>query len=307
MSQMEDDQHPEELSQVDNTPRPPAASPIVVAPTSASENAGQKRKIADLEENLTSGHTLKRQMITLLDNIEDLVGKNGCDKDDDDIHVTLVFSQDRLRIGYVALKMSSDSDSMEHDNHLHMSKRLKQRVYDLRGDVNGDQTIANTLMTQDQLRDSQRRIDTLHTELFDLRGRLYDAQVEHARDLAEIQREMLQMRESSGRNHKKLPSSPPKRKSMVHKYYPDGGQSIRWLTDEEFEPYDELSTEEGSRVAKVVGGPSSCGLAARRRMSLSRRWSLRRFQKVKDARANADDSEESVSTMYHRANGTPEI
>ncbi|KAG1785255.1 uncharacterized protein HD556DRAFT_1450929 [Suillus plorans] len=210
MSQMEYDQHPEELSQVDNTPRPLAASPIVVAPTSASENAGQKRKIADLEENLTSGHTLKRQMITLLDNIEDLVGKNGCDKDDDDIHVTLVFSQDRLRIGYVALKTSSDSDSMEHDNHLHMSKRLKQRVYDLRGDVNGDQTIANTLMTQAQLRDSQRRINTLHTELFDLRGRLYDAQVEHARDLAEIQREMLQMRESSGRNHKKLPSSPPK-------------------------------------------------------------------------------------------------
>lgn len=30
-------------------------------------------------------------MITLLDNIEDLVGKNGCDKDDDDVHVTLVF------------------------------------------------------------------------------------------------------------------------------------------------------------------------------------------------------------------------
>ncbi|KAG1869872.1 hypothetical protein C8R48DRAFT_671095 [Suillus tomentosus] len=180
MSQMEDDQHPKELSQVDNTPRPPAASPIVVAPTSASENAGQKRKIADLEENLTSGHTLKRQMITLLDNIEDLVGKNGCDKDDDDVHVTLVFSQDRLRIGYVALKTSSDSDSMEHDNHLHMSKR-------------------------------------------------------------------------------------------------------------------------------VVGGLSSCGLAARRCMSLSRRWALRRFQKVKDARANADDSEESVSTMYHCANGTPEI
>ncbi|KAG1796531.1 hypothetical protein EV424DRAFT_1546990 [Suillus variegatus] len=288
MSQMEDDQHPEELSQ------------------SASENAGQKQKIADLEENLTSGHTLKRQMITLLDNIEDLVGKNGCDKDDDDCSCNSRL-QDRLRIGYVALKTSSDSDSMEHDNHLHMSKRLKQRVYDLRGDVNGDQTIANTLMTQAQLRDSQRRIDTLHTELFDLRGRLYDTQVEHARDLAEIQRKMLQMRESSGRNHKKLPSSPPKRKSMVHEYYPDGGQSIRWLTDEEFEPYDELSMEEGSRVAKVVGGPSSCGLAARQHMSLSRHWALHHFQKVKDARANADDSEESVSTMYHHANGTPEI
>ncbi|KAG1784767.1 uncharacterized protein HD556DRAFT_1314789 [Suillus plorans] len=286
MSQMEDDQHPEELSQVDNTPRPPAASPIVVALTSA----------------------MRMLMITLLDNIEDLVGKNGCDKDDDDVHVTLVFSQDRLRIGYVALEMSSDSDSMVHDNHLHTSKRLKQRVYDLQGDVNGNQTIANTqLITQVQLRDSQRRIDTLHMELFDLQGRLYDAQVEHARDLAEIQREMLQMRESSGRYHKKLPSSPPKRKSMVHEYYPDGGQSIRWLTDEEFEPYDEVSTEEGSRVAKVVGGPSSCGLAARRCMSLSRRWALRCFQKIKDARANADDSEESVSTMYHRANGTPEI
>ncbi|KAG2138106.1 uncharacterized protein EDB93DRAFT_1106464 [Suillus bovinus] len=304
-SQMEDGRHPEELSQVDNTPRPPTASPIVVAPMSASENAGQKQKITDLEENLTSGHTLKRRMITLLDNIEDLVGKNGCNKDNNNVHVTLIFGQDHLQIGYMALKMSSDSDSMEHDNYLHMLKRM---VYSLQGDVNGDQTIANTqLMMQAQLRDSQRQIDTLHTELFDLQGRLYDAQVEHAHELAEIQCEMLQMRESSGRHHRKLPFSPPKRKSMVHEYYPDGGQSIRWLTDEEFKLFDELSREEGPHVAKVVGGPSSCGLVARQNMSLSRCWALRRFQKVKDARANADDSEESVSTTYHRANGTPEI
>lgn len=61
--QMEDDQpHPVELSRADDILRASAASPIVVALTSASENAGQKRKMADLEDrdNLTSGHALKR-------------------------------------------------------------------------------------------------------------------------------------------------------------------------------------------------------------------------------------------------------
>ncbi|KAG1780463.1 hypothetical protein EV702DRAFT_721725 [Suillus placidus] len=170
-----------------------------------------------------------------------------------------------------------------------------------------NRTIANTeLMAQaQQLRDSQNRIDTLHMELFNLRGRLYDVEVQHARDLAEIQHEMLQMRESGGRYPKKLPSPPPKRKSMAHEYYPDGGQSIRWLTDEEFEPYDELSAEEGPLVAKVVGGPSSCVLAARRHMSLSRRWALHHFQKVKDTRADVDYK--PVSATHRRVNGTPEI
>ncbi|KAG1806957.1 hypothetical protein EV424DRAFT_1577580 [Suillus variegatus] len=95
----------------------------------------------------------------------------------------------------------------------------------------------------------------------------------------------------------KLHSPPPKRKSMVHKYYSDGGQSIRWLTDEEFEPYDELSAnEESSPVVKAVGGPLSCGLADRRRMSLSRRWALRHFQKVRDA-ADLNDSDGPVSML----------
>lgn len=60
---MEDDQpHPVDLSRVDDILRASAASPIVVALTFASENAGQKRKMADLEDrdNLTSGHALKR-------------------------------------------------------------------------------------------------------------------------------------------------------------------------------------------------------------------------------------------------------
>jgi hypothetical protein len=160
-------------------------------------------------------------------------------------------------------------------------------------------------MAQAQLRDSQNRIHTLHAELFDLRGRLYDVQVEHARELAEIQREMLQMRKSGRRYSKKLPSPPPKKKTMVHEYYPDGGQSTRWLTDEEFEPYDELSEEESSPVAKVIGGPSLCGSIARRNMALSRRWALRHFQKIKDSRAEADDK--PVGDTHRRAIGTPEI
>ncbi|KAG1859763.1 hypothetical protein F4604DRAFT_1930490 [Suillus subluteus] len=300
---MEDNLHPGELSQVEDTPRPTAASLIAVAPMPASENAGRKRKIDELEENLVSGHAAKsqtnsqgraiiRRVIILLDSIDNFMGENACDKDDDhNIDVTLILGQDGLQIGYVVLKNTSDSNVGEHNNHLHMPKKLGQRADIPQGDVNGDRTITNVQPT------AQAHWQQL----------LYDIEVEHAHDLAEMQREMLQMRELAwgGRYHKKVSSPPPKRKSMMHEYHPDGGQSIRWLTDDEFEPYDELSAEEGSPVAKVIGGPASCELAARRHMSLSRRWALRHFQKVKDTWADMDD--EPVSAMHRRANGTPEI
>lgn len=163
--------------------------------------------------------------------------------------------------------------------------QLKEKADGPRGDVNGNQIAANTLMVQaQQLRDSQNQIHTLHTKLFNLRGRLDNIQAEH-HVLAETQREMWQKIESDGRPRKRLKlSSPPLR-----------GQWVEWPTDEEL--YDEPSADEGSPVATIVGGPSSCGLAARRQMSYSRRWALRRLKKVKDTRDDADDSDESVTVM----------
>lgn len=171
-----------------------------------------------------------------------------------------------------------------------------------------DRIVANTQLrvtTQaQQLRDSQDRVDTLHAELFDLRDRLYD--VQRARDIAEMHVEMLQASASgsSDQRRRNLHSPLPKRKSMMHEYYPDGGQSIRWLTDEEFSPYDDSSAEEGSSVIRAVGGPLACGLAARRRLTLSRRQlAQRRLQTAKDAIADDEPS----SPMHRRADGSPEV
>ncbi|KAG1868693.1 hypothetical protein C8R48DRAFT_771474 [Suillus tomentosus] len=310
---MEDNPHPGASSQADSdTLRHAAVSKSPVAVVSTSENARRKRKIANLEgcENLESvkreknsqGRAIIRRMIDLLDNVEELMSENDRDdlKDNDhNLDLTLILGQDRLRVGYVTLKKTLDNNNMQHDDHLHMQKKLSMQLQGFDGapeDIDDDRT--TQLMAQaQQLRDSQNRIDNLHTQLFDLRSRLYE--VEHAHNMAEIQRlETLQTQRRGSRDHRrtmKLHSPPPKRKSMVHEYYSDGGQSIRWLTDEEFEPYDELSAnEESSPVVKAVGGPLSCGLADRQRMSLSRCWALRRFQKVRDA-ADLNDSDGPVS------------
>ncbi|KAG2112792.1 hypothetical protein BD769DRAFT_1391801 [Suillus cothurnatus] len=185
-----------------------------------------KQQISDLvEEKLQvleseSGHAMKRGknsqgqprvtrwIISLYHSVEDLISKND-DDDDDDRSVTLILGQDHLRIGYVALN----------NYHLHTPKKV-----------------------QCQLQDSQNRIDTLHAQLFDLQDRLYD--VEHACNIAEMHVELLQTSGLGARCHKNLCSLLPKRKTMMHEYYPDGGQSIRWVTDKEFGPYDDSSAEE---------------------------------------------------------------
>ncbi|KAG1782297.1 hypothetical protein EV702DRAFT_373508 [Suillus placidus] len=319
---MEDNPRPRTSSQVEDTLRHTAASESPVAVVSTSKtHAGQKRKIANLEgrENLESvkretnsqGRAIMRRVNNLLDNVEELMSENDCNNLKDDNHnldVTLILGQDRLRIGYVTLKKASDNNNIQHDDYLHMSKKPRQLqgVDGAREDVNDDRT--TQLMAQaQQLRDSQNRIDTLHTQLFDLRSRLYE--VEHAHNMAEIQRpEMLQTQRRGLRDHhhtQKLHSPPPKRKSMVHEYHLDGGQSIRWLTDEEFEPYDEQSANEDSPpVVKAIGGPLSCGLAARQHMSLSRRWALRRFQKARDP-ADLND-EPDTSAMHHQMLDDPD-
>lgn len=175
------------------------------------------------------------------------------------------------------------------------------------GRVRQDLIVANTQLrlglevttqAQRQLRDSQNRVDSLHSQLFDLRERLYD--VERARNIAEMYVEMLQTSGSGDRRRKNL----SKRKTMMHEHYPDGGQSIRWVTDEEFGPYDNSSAEEGPPVTQTVAGPLACGLAASRRLNLSRRrlaWS--RLQAAK----NASVDNESSSPIHPRVGGTPEV
>ncbi|KAG2127011.1 hypothetical protein BD769DRAFT_1387906 [Suillus cothurnatus] len=305
---MEDSPHPGASSQAGDTSRRLTASSIAV--TTTSENTQQKQQISDLvEEKLQvleseSGHAMKRgknsqgqprvtrRIISLDHSVEDLISENDHD-DDDDHSVTLILGQDRLRIGYVALN----------DYHLHTPKKRSRDEERVQQDL----IVANTQLrvttqAQRQLRDSQNRIDTLHAQLFDLRDRLYD--VERARNIAEMHVELLQT-SALGARRRKNPRSPlPKRKTMMHEYYPDGGQSIRWVTDEEFGPYDDSSAEEGSPVTKAVGGPLACGLAARRRLTLSRRQlAWRRLQAAK----NADVDDESSSPTQRRVDSTPEV
>jgi hypothetical protein len=131
---------------------------------------------------------------------------------------------------------------------------------------------------------------------------LYD--VECARNIAEMHVELLQTSGLGAWHHKNLHSPLPKRKTMMHEYYPDGGQSIRWVTDEEFGPYDDSSAEEGSPVTKAVGGPLACGLAARRCLTLSHRqlaWHCLQAAK------NADVDDESSSPTQCRVDSTPEV
>ncbi|KAG1719008.1 hypothetical protein EDD22DRAFT_855142, partial [Suillus occidentalis] len=150
-----------------------------------------------------------------------------------------------------------------------------------------DQSVNNIqllVMTQaQQLQDSQDRIDSLHVQLFHLRERLYD--VECARNIVERHVEALQTLKSGGKRCENSHSPLAKRKSLMQEYYPDGGQSIRWLMDEEFSPYNDLSTEdsEGSLAdTRPVAGP----------------WAS------KDAR-DADD--EPSSPAHRRVDGTPEV
>ncbi|KAG1742073.1 hypothetical protein EDD22DRAFT_958975 [Suillus occidentalis] len=233
-------------------------------------------------------------MTSLDHSIEDLPSEND-HKNDDGRSVSLIIGHDRLRIGlnYVALN----------GDHLHMPRK---RSCD-EGRVRQDLIVANTQLrlglgvttqAQRQLRDSQNRIDSLHSQLFDLREKLYD--VERARNIAEMYVEMLQTSGSADGRRKNL----SKRKTMMHEHYPDGGQSIRWVTDEEFGPYDNSSAEEGPPVTRAVAGPLACGLAASRSLNLTCHqlaWS--RSQAAK----NASVDNEPSSPIHPHVDGTPEV
>jgi hypothetical protein len=83
------------------------------------------------------------------------------------------------------------------------------------------------LLTQSQqLRDSNAKVENLQGQLFGLRNRLYDA--ERELDRAQLRIEMMEMTGSTRRRHIRM----PKRKNLQQEWYPEGGGSVRWITDE---------------------------------------------------------------------------
>ncbi|KAG1739424.1 uncharacterized protein EDB91DRAFT_1053836 [Suillus paluster] len=121
-----------------------------------SVQARQKRRIAQLEEQLetlTAGRAVKekqtnyymsqgqalRRVVTLFDNVEDLVAKNNrrCDEEQQDEDATL--EQDRMQIGYVALTQTlpwfhKKGCELDYDKYSHMIKTLRQGADGAQGD-----------------------------------------------------------------------------------------------------------------------------------------------------------------------------
>ncbi|KAG2131638.1 hypothetical protein DEU56DRAFT_740020 [Suillus clintonianus] len=139
---------------VEDASQPPESLPSLAVAT--SETARQRRKIAALEEKLLvleSGHAVKqretnyymskgraiRRIVTLFDNIEDLICENDrrCDLNGEDADVTI--DQDRLQTGYIALNralpwLHSKASDMENEDCRLMIKKLRQGADAARAD-----------------------------------------------------------------------------------------------------------------------------------------------------------------------------
>jgi hypothetical protein len=92
--------------------------------------------------------------------------------------------------------------------------------------VNRSFATVQLLTRSQQLRDSNASVKTLQGQLFGLRNRLYDA--EHKCDRAQLHIEMMEMTGSTHRQHIWM----SKRKNLQQEWFPDGGGSVRWITDE---------------------------------------------------------------------------
>lgn len=139
---------------MDDVPQPQGSSPSIALAT--SEDARQRRKIAELEEKLQvleSGQAIKRRetnyyvskgrairrIVTLYDALEDLIAENDrrCDDQQSDEDVTI--DQERLQFGYIALSNAlswfhSRASELEYDEYLQMLKKLRQGADGARGD-----------------------------------------------------------------------------------------------------------------------------------------------------------------------------
>ncbi|KAG1734850.1 hypothetical protein EDD22DRAFT_959985 [Suillus occidentalis] len=123
---------------VEGVSEPPASSQSLMVAT--SESACQRWKIAALEEKLQSleaGHEVKQReinyymskgraircVVTLFDNIEDLICKNDrrCELEEEDEDRTV--DQDHLQVGYITLNQAlpwfhSKATNMEHEDYM---------------------------------------------------------------------------------------------------------------------------------------------------------------------------------------------
>ncbi|KAG2740161.1 hypothetical protein P692DRAFT_201684495, partial [Suillus brevipes Sb2] len=132
------------------------------AAAAASLQARQRRKIAQLEEKLETleaGRATKqrqsnyymaqgraiRRVVSLFDNVEDLVTENDrrCDLNDDGETTCSpcagLCSQDRLQVGYLALTSTlpwfhKQGTDLDYDEYLHLMKMLRQGADSARGD-----------------------------------------------------------------------------------------------------------------------------------------------------------------------------
>ncbi|KIK47177.1 hypothetical protein CY34DRAFT_9200 [Suillus luteus UH-Slu-Lm8-n1] len=163
----------------------------------ASLQARQRRRIAQLEEKLEvleAGRAIKqrqsnyylaqgraiRRVVSLFDNVEDLVTENDrrCDLNDDEERATV--DQDRLQVGYVALintlpwfhKEATDADN---DEYLHLMKMLRQGADSARGDDTSKlKTLVSDWLNREFKPDQPIDPDDKHSRGFnnDLCGRL---------------------------------------------------------------------------------------------------------------------------------------
>jgi len=175
------------------------------------------------------------------------------------------------------------------------------------------QTTQILTLTQ-QLRDSQRMIDKLQDQLFDLRNQLYKS--DRARSKLELRLQMLQM--ARGGQLQPLPKL-PKRKRLQQEWYPEGGGSVTWITD-----YGESSPDEDDpfvatpmRFTDASAGQASNSQtlvlqspAIHREMKLvhQRRKTMDRTNKKNGITRNTEDAEEvEITKVVTKYQHTPEV
>ncbi|KAG1759635.1 hypothetical protein EDD22DRAFT_782299 [Suillus occidentalis] len=99
--------------------------------------SGQAIKQRETNYYMSQGRAIRR-LVTLYDNIEDLISENDrrCELDGDE---DMTLEQDRLQMGYIVFSnalrwLQAKASDMEYDEYSHMLKKLRQGADSARGD-----------------------------------------------------------------------------------------------------------------------------------------------------------------------------